>query len=108
MYFDYLQEREGFNHLKTDQGFITYRIDKDECFIQDVYVVPDSRKDGFASLMCEEVDQMAKIKGCKILTTQSDIHAKNPEPGVMAIIKYGFKILDIKDNHLIRFYKEIS
>jgi GNAT superfamily N-acetyltransferase len=68
LYGQYILEREGRHILETDQGFITYHLfDNGECYIVDVYVVPEARKSGLSMKMKADVETLAKTKGCHTL-----------------------------------------
>jgi len=108
MYIAYMIERENLSIHEDEFGLVTYKIKGDECFIQDVYVMPGHRNDGVAQRMVKQVELFAMYSGCKMLLTQSDLKANGPELGVAAILKYGFKFLKIEDNRLVLFYKETS
>jgi hypothetical protein len=61
MFEDYAEERGfGLRILETEFGFATYYLDKDHCYIEDIYVVPDKRKNHVASFMADEISKIAK------------------------------------------------
>ena len=44
MYFSYIKEREDYDSILKDYGFVTYKIEKEECFLRDMYIKPEFRK----------------------------------------------------------------
>lgn len=102
----YIKEREGFESLITDEGFASYRILGEECYLKDIYVYPDYRKQGVASEIADEIAALAKKEGCKFLTGSVCTTAKNPTDSTAVLIAYGFKITATVQNGIL-FRKEI-
>ena len=107
LYAKYLKEREGFEVLEDGLGFATYKIVGEECYIRDIYVDSDFRKDGVASGYCDQISMIAKEAGCKNLTTTAYTRAFGSTTSTEVIIRYGFRILST-DGEKIIFIKEIQ
>jgi ribosomal protein S18 acetylase RimI-like enzyme len=105
-YSQYLKEREGLETLETLHGFALYKIQQDECYIQDIYVLPDKRRSGVASQMADAVAERAKSKGCRWLVGSVSPAANNAHTSLMVLIHYGMK-LQKADKDIIFFAKEI-
>lgn len=106
LYAQYVLEREGFQTVETSKGFATYKIEGQECYIRDIYVTPDARKDNIASLMADKITLIAKDKGCRYLAGTVAPNAKGATDSISVLIAYGFKLLK-SDTNLIYFFKEI-
>lgn len=106
MYQDYVKEREGLETYQSEFGFALYKIQSDECYIQDIYVVPEIRKSHVATQMADAVAVIAKSKGCKWLVGSVSPAANNAHTSLLILISYGMK-LQKADKDIIFFAKEI-
>lgn len=106
LYARYKQEREGMETIESDKGFITYKIQGNECFIDTLYIVPEARMSGFGSQMADQVTEAAKAANCTFLSATVSPYAPNATEALMAIISYGFKVFKT-DATLIYLVKEI-
>lgn len=88
----YLKEREGFDSILRDEGFISYRIQGDECLIYDIFVSLDYRKKRIATELAEQVEKIAINSGCKYLSGTVIPTAKNSTESARFILSYGMKI----------------
>lgn len=88
----YLKEREDFESIVIPEGFASYRINGEECYIRDIWVHKDYRKNGFASALADDIARIAIAAGCKYLTGSVSTTAKNPTESTAVLIAYGFKI----------------
>lgn len=104
----YLYEREGFEIVESDKGFASYKIypENKECYIRDIFVRKEFRKENVASKMADEITIMAKEHGCTHLTGSVDSTLDSSTISTKVLLAYGFKIL--KNNFsMIIFSKEI-
>lgn len=106
MWNAYLKEREGKEIYECSRGFVTYKILGDECYIVDIYVLPEHRKDKVASLMADNVAEIAKGLGCKWLTGSVSPPANGSHTSMLVLIAYGMK-LQKAEKDIIFFAKEI-
>ncbi len=88
----YLKERQGVDSIIRDEGFATYKINGEECYIQDIFVYPDYRQKGIASEMADDIARIAISKGCKYLTGSVDTTTNKAHESVLVLFAYGFKI----------------
>ena len=108
MFEDYANERGfGVRIFETEDGFATYWIDEDSCYIEDIYVVPEKRKNHIASFMADEIVKIAKSKGISILYGSVNKLAKSAPASRNVLTSYGFKILESSDEELEWYIKEI-
>lgn len=106
LYADYIKERENFKIIETDYAFVSFKFFDGECYIRDVYVKPEYRKQGVASQLVDAIAALAKDK-CKYLTTSVSPIANGSQDSLNACIAYGFKLLR-SDNQLIYLIKELK
>lgn len=107
LYAQYIKERENKDIVETDKGFATYQIYGDECYIADIYIVPEMRKSGLASKLANEIKDLAKKSGCKILTGSVCLDANEAAASMNVLYAYGMKVHLIKGN-MIYFSMEIN
>lgn len=105
LYAEYIKEIAGRETIETADYFVTFKIEKEYCFIADMYIVPEKRQKNMSFMITDKVAEIAKERGCKYLTcTVSD--KQNNGNNLFAILKYGFRI-NSAENHLIYFIKDI-
>lgn len=106
LYAEYCKERSGIETLETDNGFISYQIGGNECFIHALYVRPTQRRSGEGTRMFDAVIAIAKEQGCSIATATVCPSANNATEAMLAVLSAGFTILSSTTN-LISLKKEI-
>lgn len=107
LYPDYLKEREGIETLERELGFATYKIRSHDCYIIDIYVVPEARKSGLASQMADEIAAIGRSHGLKVLTGSVDTRDKEAVRNEKVLLAYGMRKAHQED-HMIYFYKELT
>ena len=108
LYGDYLAEREGYDIVEDENGFATYIYspENSECYIRDIYVKPESRKDHIASHYADEITKLAKLNGCTTLSGSVDPRSTGATDSLKVLLAYGFKVHSI-NGPLVMFVKEI-
>jgi GNAT superfamily N-acetyltransferase len=102
LWAEYKKEREGVMTLRhLDLGFAAYSIDGEECYLQEVYVVPEARQEGIGAELTDVVEGIAKEHGCKVLTTTVYKAANGVTVSTLAILKVGFEIHSWTDEKII-------
>lgn len=107
-YSDYLKERTNDLILEIPEGFATYRYltDSVTVYIIDIYVVPDSRKNGAAAHLADIIVKEAKERGCNTLLGSVVPSTKGSTTSLKVLLGYGFR-LNYAANDLIVFRKDI-
>jgi GNAT superfamily N-acetyltransferase len=107
--FDSYATEKGFGpriiHFEGT-GFATYHISPGECYIEDIYIVPEKRKSRLATELANQVVTEAKKHGCQILTGSVSKEANGQDISRAALIGYGFKKLN-EDDTMEWYAKEI-
>lgn len=106
LYASYISEREIGNVLETDRGFATYFINGQECYIRDIYVLPDFRQTNEAAKMADKISTIAKERGCSHLLGTVVPQANNSTTSIKVLLSYGFKLLR-SETSMIYFIKEL-
>lgn len=107
LFREYIRELAGKDVLETEYGFCSYKITHDECYLEDVYVIPSKRKSGYGSSLANKVIDLARDRGCKWVTTSISSENCNPHPSLLAILGFGMKLKKI-DKNMAYFYKGIK
>ena len=108
LFGSYIKEIHDKNIIEDEYGFATYftAFNNEYMYIEDIYVVPEKRKDGCASKYADKIAEIAKEKGIKKLLGSVNLSIKNPTASTKVLLAYGFKILEA-DSTIIYFYKEL-
>ena len=107
MYAKYVKEREGLEEIKTDRGFIHFKIKNGIGWINDIYILPEFRKDGHATFLANQVFELCKERGVKEVGCQSDERANGHDLSKTAIENFGFELYH-KSGDLNYYKMEVS
>jgi GNAT superfamily N-acetyltransferase len=107
LYAAYLEEREGAHVYETERGMVTYSFSGPECYIKEIYVLPEYRKDGQASRMADHVVALAKEHGCTYVTGSVCPRAKSATESLRVLLGYGMRLHSISPDGLIIFMKDV-
>lgn len=102
----YLYERESVQLLETDKGFATYIITGSECYIRDIWVLPEFRQKGTASGLADIVADRARKAGCTLLTGSVCPSTKHSTDSLKVLLAYGMTLHSAETN-LIWFSKSL-
>jgi ribosomal protein S18 acetylase RimI-like enzyme len=102
----YFKEREGYECIDTGKAVASYKIDGENCYVRDIFVHPDFRYSGEASLVTDAITAIAREKGCKTLTGSCVPSTNGSSLSMYAMLKYGFKLKSSHENFII-LVKEI-
>lgn len=97
MFAEYVSEREGKKVLTHhDKGFLVYRYEEIEnekcCYISDIFVKKEYRRQGVASEMMKYLEDMAKLESCNFLIGGVQPLSKMGNESLKAWLKYGFEV----------------
>jgi hypothetical protein len=106
MYSDYFLEEYGRETISNEFGFIMYFLNKEagEVFITDLYTKPEYRKTYEAKKLTQQVINIAKENGCKIVTAIIDVGKKDPERITKLMrchLSCGFKIYKASNDQIL-------
>jgi len=105
-YASYIEEREGAFIVENEKGFATYRFINDGCYIEDIYVAKDFRKNGQAVEFADQIAEIAKAKGFTRLYGTVAIGAKGATDSLKVLLAYGFN-LHSANSQLVVFVKDL-
>ena len=87
--------------LEDDQGFASFLIAGDECYIEDLYIRPQHRRNYKAFGFGDELKTIAKEKGCKYLVTTVNLNNVDPSTSLKGILAFGFKVISANNNVIL-------
>jgi ribosomal protein S18 acetylase RimI-like enzyme len=102
----YIKEREGKEIIEDEKGFATFVINDKECYIIDIFVKEEHRKEKIASKYADQITEFAKVNGCLYLTGSVCPSAKGSNESLKVLLGYGFE-LQSSINNMIFFRKVI-
>lgn len=106
LFADYKKEREGKLVVESEKGFAVYSISREGCYIEDIFVLPEYRKQHVAKEMADFIVKIAKAKDCNVLYGSVSPSANGANDSLKVLLSYGMKIHSSK-NDLVFFVKEI-
>lgn len=106
MWAEYNKECLGFDSYINEHGFVLYRIENDQCFIQDLYIKKDSRGKELFRTLVDVVVEAAKKHKCNRLVSQINVANATSSASISMHTKYGMKLVSAHNNVLL-FLKEI-
>lgn len=104
LHSEYVREREGYQTIEyPDVGFATFRFNDEmkECYIRDIYVRPEFRRDRVANKMADQISSLAKERGCKILTGSIVPSMKGSTESLHGLLWYGFKLHACTNDYIV-------
>lgn len=112
LYKQYIEETTDTQMLETEYGFATYTTMFNEggyfdCYIEDIYVIPEARKTHKASAMADEIAKAALKQGCHRLLGSINLKINDPTRSMKVLLAYGFKVLNAGEG-FIWFEKKLQ
>lgn len=101
LYARYLKEREGKQTIEDKDGFITFAITGEECFIETIYVTPECRRLNYGTILANKVTELAKKNNCTFLSGTVFPKAEGSTQSMKAMLAYGFTLHSVRDNLII-------
>lgn len=104
LYAQYLIEKTERKILESEDGFITYEIEGEHCYIADIFVVKEKRLQGIAMKMCLQVGDIALKEGCKFIIGTVQVRDRESTESLNACLKMGMRLTrsDVNTIYLIR------
>lgn len=102
MYAKYIKEREGKEIIEDEYGYATFAMFPDHCYVEDVFVLPEFRKSGYASGYIDKVCEIMKTRNIRKIFVSVDPRANGSTESMKIILAYGFK-LHASETNMIYF-----
>lgn len=97
LYARYIGEREGSQIIENENGFITYKINGEECFLVDMYVRMEVRRSGEGRKLLNELIKIAKGHECKFISANIYTVDHGATNTLKAALISGFELLSAKN-----------
>lgn len=107
LYAQYMKELDGTEFIEHDWGFVSYRVEQNHIYIEDVFVVESERGNNKWEKLWEDIENVARSKGFKRITGSVVPSRANSTWMTKFMFKLGFKIYS-SDINIIYFVKEIN
>ena len=95
--------KQAFNTLENEYGFITYKFEGDACIINDIYVNKEYRKSGKAWNLFEELLKIVQQTSCNVLIGFCEYEGKNHIDGQGAMLAAGFRPIQYLNDKIVFF-----
>lgn len=103
----YYLERENLFFIKKENAFLSYKIFKDTCLLNDIYVEPEFRNSLIGSELEQDLIKICVEKKVSQIHCQVDIRALNADLSMKVILSRKY-IPYNAENNIIKFYKELN
>jgi hypothetical protein len=101
-YKAYLEETYKGHSCYIDpeaRGWASYIINGEECYIDHCFLSPEARHGKLSmSMICSEIEKIAKDKGCKFMTGTIQIGTGIPERSIRMMMTDGYRIHSANNN----------
>lgn len=101
LFGQYIEEREGRSILENENGFFTYIINGEECYIEDIFIKKTARRSGLATEMASELERIAKENYCKYLTGTCVPSLNGATESIKGMFSFGFKVHSCSQDKII-------
>lgn len=113
---DYIAEIKGQEIIEVGNCFLTYAINGENAYIEEIYVDKQNRRQGMATKMCDLA--VSKLKDKNVTHLYGSIVPFRPgvkpfvtsllaTQSLQAMLSYGFRVHSAKDNFIL-LVKEIG
>lgn len=92
LYAKLIAERANGKVIEDEFGFLTYRCDGSECFLIDIYVVPEKRSSGHGRSLIDRLVEAAKDSGAFIISSNVYLSDPGATNTLLAAIMVGFRV----------------
>jgi ribosomal protein S18 acetylase RimI-like enzyme len=107
LFADYKKERERKDVLETEKGFAVYWFpDNQTCYLEEIYVAPFFRKQGYATELANQVEEIACMHGCIKMVGSVATNVEHKHASLLVVLSHGYRLADAKDN-MVYFVKEL-
>jgi GNAT superfamily N-acetyltransferase len=107
LYGQYVKEKEGRGIIEGKDYFLTYKFEKEWCYIVDMYVAPKVRSEGLITKISLECEEIARKAGYTKMLGSVDITSNWAEPPAIGMMRHGYKFFKLVGN-IIYFLKDLN
>lgn len=107
LFAEYIKEREGLDTIENENGFISFAIRSDLCFVRDLFIKKTARQLGYARMLYGQLLRLARDAKCSKLVCHVDTRAQNAAHSLEIILSRGFHVADAQGG-VITLEKELA
>lgn len=107
LYREYIKERENSNLLVNENGWLSYKVNGQECFIVDMFIKKESRGTGLLDKMISDLKDIALLSQCEIIVANIHLNDKGANHTLKAAFKLDFSVVRA-DHNIIVIVKQIG
>lgn len=105
-YAQYIKERENKEIIENESGFLTYKIFEKECYLADMFIVPEKRGSSAVAYFIQELSDISIRAGCDHISANIRLNDKGATRTLRASLKLGFNLVSA-ENGTITICKEL-
>lgn len=103
----YLEETSHKRMFEIEEGFFIYQVNGKELYVQEVYVDPEFRRLGIASLLDQKAIEIAKENGCEYIKGSVITSSPKATESMKFQLSLGYKIA-YSDRDIIYLIKNVG
>lgn len=95
LYADYVRERNKWDVIENDDGFLAFQFGDGVCWVRELYIRPEQRNKKCAKLMLDLLAEQCAKKDVKFFYATVCPYAREANAVLTMAINYGFKLCDV-------------
>ena len=97
-YGDYMSEVYGKNIVENEYSLVIWTVKDDIFYLEDIYIKPKFRDQGYGKALMKEIIDIAKNNGCTKLLGSITMLCRYKDENMAKFLKYGFRIHSLGEN----------
>lgn len=95
LYADYVRERNRWDVIENDDGFLAYQFGEGVCWVRELFIVPEKRNKHRARAMLDALAEQCAKKDVRFFYATVCPYARDSDAVLTMALKYGFKLNDV-------------
>ena len=100
-YGEFIKEREGLDLLEFPEGFLTFKVEADECFVANLFIHPDFRGTPALFRFYEKLEKLSLEKNAKYISANIHLNDHGFNRTLKAVLKLGFSLVQAQNGSVI-------
>lgn len=101
LFADYIKELHNKEIIEDNRGFATYFFIEQGVYIEDIFVKPEHRHEGVASVYADQIAKIAKEKGISKMFGSVVASRHSSTSSLKVLLSYGFRLESAHNNTII-------
>lgn len=107
LYFQYIKERENLDFVEIEEGFFTYKINGDECYLNNVFLKPEHRGTPATIKIMNKIIEAAQSRDCKLISANVYLNDHGFHRTIKSALKLGFSFV-LAQNNCVTIVKKLG